>query len=107
MISTASILVNMREKKEGINDGGIGNDAGDDNDRINDGGGENCSFNVNNENNEEDKNGEEDADDSNEKKEGGEGMDTSEIGSESKNNVVIEEGCVDAVADGGRDNDNI
>jgi hypothetical protein len=34
--------------------------------------------------NEEDKNGEEDADDSNEKKEGGEGMDMSKIGSESK-----------------------
>ncbi len=34
--------------------------------------------------NEEVKNGEEDADDSNEKKEGGEGIDTSELGSESE-----------------------
>jgi hypothetical protein len=33
-------------------------------------------------------------------------MDTSKIGGESENNVVIEEGCVDAVADGGRDDDN-
>ncbi len=71
MISTASILVNMRERKEGIKDGGIGNNAGDDDNHINDGGGKNCSFDVNYDKNEEDKNGEEDADDSNEKKEGG------------------------------------
>ncbi len=84
MISTASILVNMRERKEGINNGGIGNNAGDDNNCINDGGGKNCSFAVNDEKNEDDKNGEEDEDNSNEKKEGGEGMDMSKIGSESK-----------------------
>jgi hypothetical protein len=71
MISTASILVNMGERKEGINNGGIGNDAGDDDDRINNGGGKNCSFDVNNEKNEDNKNGEEDADDNNEKKRGG------------------------------------
>ncbi len=54
MKSTASILVNMRERKEGSSDGGIGNNAGDNGDHINDGGGNNYCFDAIDEKNEED-----------------------------------------------------